>query len=134
MKKICLVTEEMAGLTRSGGIGACARGLAFYLTSLGYQVDVVVTDIAFTKSTYIEPSLSQLNLISLHDIVSRDPAIDIPIDDITKSYCVYRFVRKRDYDVIHFNDWRGSGFYTAMARRQGFLDARIISDLHGSSE
>jgi glycosyltransferase involved in cell wall biosynthesis len=134
--KASVVTEEISGLNKSGGIGACALGLALHLTALGYEVEVLVTDLtvsATDRYKFLE-SHPDLKITLLSEEVSKDDEVTSPVDSISKAYCVYRYIKRLDPDVIHFNDWLGSGFYCAMARRQGSLRARVVTHLHGSSE
>ena len=134
MNRICLITEEFAGINKSGGIGACARGLALHLVSLGHIVDVVITDLYMAQLVQKDDAVSALQVYRLKDIATADEAADAPVDEITKSHCVYRFLKRMNYEVVHFNDWLGSGFYTAMSKRQGATGSFIVTHLHGSSE
>ena len=36
--------------------------------------------------------------------------------------------------MVHFQDYLGLGFYTAMAKRQGLLRSSVVTQTHGSSE
>ncbi|MDL2403830.1 glycosyltransferase [Rhizobium mayense] len=134
--KACIVTEEISGLNKSGGIGACALGLTLHLTALGYQVEVLVTDMVVSAAdiSRFQESHPDLTITLLSAEVSEDDEVASPVDSISKAYCVYRFIKRLDPDVVHFNDWLGSGFYCAMARRQGSLRSRVVTHLHGSSE
>ncbi|MGN7805319.1 glycosyltransferase [Ensifer sp. 22521] len=134
--EILIVTEELAGLNRSGGIGACALGQSLHLRSLGYQVDVLITDLDCSQATQREQlrNFSSFTVRFLRDLVDADDVVSQPVDAISKSYCVYRYIKSQNYHVVHFNDWLGSGFYTAMARRQGLISSVIVTHLHGSSE
>ena len=134
MKRICLITEEFAGINKSGGIGACARGLALKLASLGHSVDVLITDLHMSQMIQKDEAISALNVYRLIDIASVDEAADYPIDATTKSHSVYRFLKTTNYDILHFNEWLGTGFYTALAKRQGSISSIIVTHLHGSSE
>ena len=139
--RVCLVTEEFAGITLGGGIGTSFAGLARLLAHLGYQVDVLITGI-LNRSQQLSTTLALLHtegidVSLLHEIVDADIAASVPFDsndNIIKSYKCYRFIEHRGYDVIHFHDYFGLGFYTAMARRQGWVESQIVTQTHGSSE
>lgn len=132
----CIITEEYSGLNTSGGIGVCSNGLANLLIREGYFVDVLITDLSCSAATSLPSKQAGgfPNFTFLSDIAQRDRAVEKPADAITKAYSVYRFLRDKDYIALHFNEWMGTGFYCAMARRQGLLSSKVITHLHGSSE
>ncbi len=78
-----------------------------------------------------------MNISILREIEDAEIAEFVPQDsqdNIIKSYRCYRHFERCSYDIIHFHDYLGVGFYTAMARRQGLLASAIITQTHGSSE
>ncbi|MGD9657979.1 MAG: glycosyltransferase, partial [Methylocystis sp.] len=128
--KICFVTEEFAGLNRSGGIGACVAGLARLYAQDGHNVSVLVTDLSCDLRRYP----TSKNNISFHYLA------DASFDDVSrtdggskeKSYLVFCFLKKHKYDVVHFHEYLGLGHYACMARRQGLLDSIVVTHTHGS--
>lgn len=134
--RCCIITEEYSGLNKSGGIGSCANGLAKLLIKAGCSVDVLITDMGCDSSALHGASAERddPSFLFLSEIVVRDKLVAYQGDAISKAYGVYRYLSKQSYSILHFNDWLGSGFYCAMARRQGLLDALVVSHLHGSSE
>jgi glycosyltransferase involved in cell wall biosynthesis len=137
MTRICIVTEEYSGLNQSGGIGTANKGLARLFCHAGYPVDVLITDMSCSaaenaileESEYLHP-----NFIFLSDLAKEDSGTLYPVSPIAKSFSVFRYLRRQPYVSVHFNDWMGTGFYTAMAKRQGLFNATVITHLHGSSE
>jgi glycosyltransferase involved in cell wall biosynthesis len=136
MSRICIVTEEFGGINRGGGIGTCSRGLAEHLCALGHEVDILITDFGFslTESNSDFAAKGGWRVVSLLDFANQDDGARAPFDAISKSYSVYRLLKKRRYDAVHFHDFMGAGFYSAMARRMGLFPATVVTHLHGSSE
>jgi len=135
MSKICIVSEECNGVAPAGGIGACVRGLAELWTRQGHQVDLIITKLDASGETTMDKNVRFANrVLSIRELHAKDKQIYPPNDAQSSSYHVYRYLRDRDYDEVHFNEFVGSGFYTAMARRQGLFSATVITHLHGSSE
>ncbi len=48
------------------------------------------------------------------------------------SYLAYRWLKERDFEVIHFPEWMGLGYYSVIAKRQGlaFQGCTIVVGLH----
>ena len=134
VSKICFVSDECNGLSSAGGIGACVRGLSQWLAANNTQVDVLITNTDQQVSNFGGDATHFVsNVFFLKDMEQFEEDVS-PISDVpSKSYHVYRFLKKRKYDEVHFNDYNGFGFDTAMARRQGLFDAAVITHLHGSA-
>lgn len=137
-KSLCIVTEEYSGLNKSGGIGAASRGLAELLNVLEYDVEVLITDLSIDSGALVEfvaqQSQKRIKFSLLGELIEKHNNVVAPHDFISKSYHVYECLKDKDLTAVHFNDWQGSGFYCAMARRQGLFSPVVITNLHGGSE
>jgi glycosyltransferase involved in cell wall biosynthesis len=134
VKRICFVSDECNGVSNAGGIGACVRGLSQWFAANGAQVDILITNLNQRAADLSGDATNFVNnVIFLAEATQFDKELYPPADEPSKSYHVYRFLKDRNYDEIHFNDWLGAGFYTAMARRQGLFGAAVVTHLHGSS-
>ncbi len=127
------MTEEFAGLNRSGGIGTCARGLAGYLALIGYAVDVVITDQAYVPNSDVR-QIDGLTFLAISDITKKDNWVETETSFAATSLLIYRHIKRERYNLVHFNEWRGSGFHTAAAKRQGLIETTVVTNIHGSSE
>jgi glycosyltransferase involved in cell wall biosynthesis len=135
VKTICFVTEECVGIAEAGGIGACVRGLSQWLTDTGCKVDLLITNLSYSaENTESSASSFAHHVYYLSDVSAANPSVNPPFDEPSKSYHVYLFLKQRGYDEVHFHDYQGVGFYTAMARRMGMFGAKVITHLHGSSQ
>ena len=134
MKKICFVTEECFGVAEAGGIGTCVGGLSQWLAENGCEVDVLMTDLSQggDKSDFSAASFAP-RVFFLRNVSAQRRQVNSPSDGPSKSFHVYLFLKEREYDEVHFHDFLGMGFYTAMARRMGLFRAKVITHLHGSS-
>jgi glycosyltransferase involved in cell wall biosynthesis len=133
----CVVTREYAGLNGSYGIGSAVRGFVEILINTGVHVDVLVTDATLSYATVMQTYSTEygnLNFIYISDIAADDDDIFLPVDDISNSYVIYKYLKKSKYTVIHFFGSNGGGFYAAMSRRQGGLDAKIVTHVFDSSD
>jgi glycosyltransferase involved in cell wall biosynthesis len=136
--KICLVCEEFVGVTGGGGIGACFSGLSRELARQGHEVDVLITcpppAVADLRSQIRALQFEGIDVSFLDHYEDPEIASGTPKDNIVKSYRCFRYISSRKYDVIHFHEYMGVGFYTAMSKRQGLITPLIITQTHGSSE
>lgn len=134
MLNCCIVTAEFSGVNASGGIGTAARGLARQLQSHGCLVDILITDLGCSSIASHTNLSRDFNIVFMKDVIEQLDDMSGPVDAISESYAVYWYLRCKSYAVVHFNDWKGSGFYCAMAKRQGLFESCIVTHLHGCSE
>lgn len=134
MKKICLVTEELAGAGRSGGIGAAFKEMALLLATKEYVVDILFYDAAKTSEESREKA-KDFYLAHGVKLVFIDVArFSDNLDGIRSvSYAIYKTLKEKSYDFIHFHDYKGIGFYSCEAKRQGlaFKETKLVVQLHG---
>ena len=131
--KICLVTEELAGFQGSGGIGAAFSELAELLAKKGYQVDVLycaVNTVDDKQKKYMLNYLSDLG-IKLNLLNVEKYCWDVGYEH--KSYAVYQELKKKNYDIVHFHDFKGLGFASVSAKHQGieFENTQFVVQMHG---
>ncbi len=135
MQNIAFVTEELAELQSSGGIGTAFRENALMLAAHGHAVDII----------YLPPRPTDPREFEIAAAVLLEHKIRLVEPDISvffygeptypkKSYGVFRYLLNGPrYDTLHFHDYKGLGFYSAIARRQrlAFGTTRIVVQMHG---
>ena len=135
-KRICLVTEEIAGFGGSGGIGAAFEELAVSLSVNGHIVDILHAPIA-------PPSEDEAR--RLFERFMRDNIQFISMDfnrfvwggeaHEKRAYSVYETLRRMvpHYDAIHFHDYKGLAYFCLAAKRQGldFQSTVLVVQAHG---
>lgn len=133
--RVCLVTEELSGIGGSGGIGAAFHELALLLAANGHDVDVLYCPIAEVVDASREKLCSSfaargVKLMFLDEKVH----VDGERTNERRAYVVHRtLATSRQYDVVHFHDYKGLGAYVTSAKRQGlgYPNTRIVVQLHG---
>jgi glycosyltransferase involved in cell wall biosynthesis len=138
-KRICLVTDELAGTQPSGGIGAAFLELARGLVQSGFQVDILYSQARYFDTPDFENALRDkykdigANIFMLNPYASTTPAF-VPSKI---SYAIYKWLEARDNDylAVHFHDYKGFGFFSALAKAQGLslLQTKLVVQIHGPS-
>lgn len=134
--RICIVSEELGGFAGSGGIGAAMEELAACLASNSYQVDfmyVPVKPISDENKAEIRRKLLQLNVKAIFPDMEKYVWGGITVEK--RSYSVYMHLKEAtvDYDVIHFHEYKGLGYFSICAKNQGldFDGTKIVVQIHG---
>lgn len=132
--KVCIVTTEIAGPVSNGGIGTAFSTLADTLIEEGHEVTVLFTKGAISQFGPFEDHVSEyrkkgIELIGLYRTGQRY----IP-RHLQTSYEVLRFMRTRDFDIVHLHDYEGAGYYSLLAKDQGepkLIDKTFVLGTHG---
>lgn len=127
---VCIVTHEFAGLPGSGGIGTAFAGLAETLVAAGCPVTVLCTGLLPLPTGFEREDAGGLT-------IRRLPPGPLPLDSddpfLRLSHDAFVWLSERRFDVVHFADWTGLGFFATAAKRQGlaFADTTMVVGLHG---
>jgi glycosyltransferase involved in cell wall biosynthesis len=124
--RICIASPDILGPIRNGGVGTACTALAQFLAAEGHEVTLFYTSDYFEEGdaeTWREAYAGQgiqLMLLDSHTAppLHRTPAVE-EADYLARSYHVYQQLRGTDFDLIHFVDYIGLGYFTALARSQG---------------
>lgn len=138
LPSLCLVTGELVGPFKNGGLGTSMTGLVEFVAAQGAEVTVLYTgevsgDLGEWKLKYKNAGI---NLETLSELVK--PAMFGPLVNIgwTNAWTVYSVLRARAFDVVHFNDTVGEGVFCFLAKKQGlaFANTLLTLALHSPTE
>jgi glycosyltransferase involved in cell wall biosynthesis len=134
-KRVCLVTEELAGMAGSGGIGAAFFELALLLAREGHEVDVLYCPIdTVDEDAQISLARRFAGFGIKLEFLDCAEHVDMPVSHEKRAFAVARTLEAvASYDVVHFHDYKGLGFFAVAAKRQGlaFHSTRLVVQLHG---
>ena len=130
---ICIVTCDIVGPVRNGGIGTWYHALATALAEAGHRVTILYTLYDYCESRTIDfwvehYGAGNITFVPLPRYTQAyiDAALWVRV-----SFEVYQWLKREEalgnvFDVVHFHEWRGHGFYPTLARRQGLALRRSV--------
>jgi len=140
---ICIVTPDLAGLVKNGGIGAACHHTAVQMARTGLDVTILFTapaqfidadEVAAAKALYRE---EQVRLVILADEFSEDANVPtFPSDTFVRlSYYTYEWLKNETFDEVMFTDWHTTGYYCMLAKKQGlaFRNTYLSVQIHSPS-
>ncbi len=138
---VCIVSSEIIGPFKNGGIGTSMTGLAEHLEDSGCRVTILYTGGVWTpdiqlrkwKRRYAELGID-LDFISIEEMKS----VEGPLKEcgFGAPYLVYQYLAAKHFDVVHFNDCAGEGSLCLVAKKLGlaFQNTLLIVALHSPSQ
>ena len=136
---VCVVTSEILGPVKNGGIGTATSALIDSLAANGNRVTILYTlvqrdhpECAERNWAHWVGQLAERGIVLTHIPHSGDYG-----DWLQKSWLVKQHLASHDFDVVYFNEHHGSGYYTLAAKRAGlkpFVNRVHCVITHGSIE
>jgi glycosyltransferase involved in cell wall biosynthesis/GT2 family glycosyltransferase len=129
---LCIVTPDIAGPIRNGGIGTACAAIAQVWADAGHQVTILYTLPDYTEG---EPVGAWVKRYAAKGITFVPcPAaekVSMPWP-MQRAWDAWRWLRGRRFDLVYFPEWTGGGAYALAARHLGldFQDTRMIVGTH----
>jgi glycosyltransferase involved in cell wall biosynthesis len=131
--RVCIASYELLGPCRNGGIGTGYSALAGALAEAGHQVTLL----------YLFGNHCENGTVLEWQAYYRDrgiqfcalPASAHPVEgpqNVRISFDAYQWLKAREFDLIHFPELLGHGYYSVLAKHQGldFRDTVICVGAH----
>ncbi|BGP48791.1 hypothetical protein JCM10450v2_004667 [Rhodotorula kratochvilovae] len=137
--RILIVTSELSGLHKNGGIGTAFSELAQVLAAADLETSILVAHLEETfpykKRDALSAELAEKRIRLL--FVDQEPQPFWPQAwTPTAAMRVWRYLRAHDgeWDVIHFPDNTGIGYFAALGKHEGLalVSSRLVVGLHGA--
>jgi len=137
---ICIVTPDIIGPIRNGGIGTHCFNLARFLAGpAGQRVTVLFT--AEQTDSDIGPWKQYYDRLGIEFVwIGELPSPAFRITCTGQPYAVssriQAYLRQRSFDVIHFQDWQANGIVPIQAKLAGLAHDRTLLTvtMHSPSE
>ncbi len=128
-QKVCVVSLDVLGPIRNGGVGTAMTSLAELLAENGHDVTLLYPS-AYTESfplTHWMLEYGKKN-IKLETLFSTEREAQL-------SYLAYQWLKQRHFDVVHFHDMRGIGYWSFQAKKMGlaFANTVLVCQAHGQT-
>lgn len=136
-KRICIAGFDLVGSIPDGREGRAFTALAEALAAAGHEVTLLDLD---------GQSVDNRRLVERTAEFARRRIQFIPLPEPRSlrlsggrhsivAYRVYLWLKEQAFDIIHFPEWKGPGYYCLLAKHQGlaFADTLFCVQAHGPS-
>ena len=136
--RICIATDQVAGPVRNGGIGNTYAALANLLAEAGFDITVLYLRGSLVETETIEHwvdfyAAKNVKLVPVPDYASREKFTSDANRWFSGPYNMMRYLVEHPMDVVHVSEWRGSGYLSLLAKRQGLAFADTLFVVKTSS-
>ena len=139
--RVCVISSEIVGPHQNGGIGTHSYYLSVFLSrQLGQQVTFVYTgeierhDEAYWQKWFRKNA--DIEFVWIAPPSAANYRAGDPTSYVVTSALVYEWLRRREFDVCHFQEMLGNGFRCFEAKRLGlaFQKTLLTCTTHSSWE
>jgi glycogen synthase len=132
---VLLVTTEVVGPVSNGGIGTAYTTMAHTLRAAGHLVTILFTMGPVSQHGPFEDWVKHYAEQGIELVGLYHPPVRYLPRHMLESYEVSRFLRDRpEFDIVHFHDYQGAGYYSLLAKHQGYpelANMTTVVGLHG---
>lgn len=139
--RVCIVTPDLLGPVKNGGIGTACGYLACALAESGHDVSVLFCQTGADDidndwtDVYKAKGIHAVNA-AVWQAAQGTPETFPGLPHLAMSKTVYDWLAQAaDFDLILFMDWQGSGFYAMHAKACGlsFANTALVTVIHSPS-
>ena len=135
--KVCIVTQDIVGPIRNGGIGTAYRFVAELLSKNGMDVTILYALGDFTENKRIDYWVSEYKKLGITFVPMPDP--EVPNlrgkvgREMTRAYGVYEWLKHQQFDIVHASEWKGLSYYCLVAKNLGIAFPDTLFCIKASS-
>ncbi|WP_241610526.1 glycosyltransferase [Rosenbergiella epipactidis] len=139
MKKVLIITPDIEGPVRNGGIGTAFTALATALANQSIEVDVLYTSGDYSESSESFSEWSNLYSTFGVKLLQLDLKLEFNIDAPyfrKKSYALFSWLaNNQNYDTVIACEWQADLYYSLLSKKNGtnFESIKFIVNTHGST-
>jgi O-antigen biosynthesis protein len=129
--RVCIASPEISGPMYNGGIGTAYTAMAEALVRAGNEVTILYPHGNYSETKSISDWIQYYHERNIHfvplpeSMESLHPAIKKKTH-LMESYGVFLWLKEHEtsFDLVHFAEYRGIGFYSLLAKHQGLAFER----------
>lgn len=126
--RVIIVTPDIVGPVKNGGIGTACFHYARTLASADYAVDILFSGEVGADNQQHWASWYAERAIGFYTLDDIPPLLPHFCGHwyTERSLRIMEFLRRHDYEYLIFQDWHANGFWVARARQMGAIFGRSM--------
>lgn len=135
--RVCIVTQDIVGPVRNGGIGTAYRYAAELLAAAGHEVTILYALGQRSENGPIGRWVEEYRRLGINFVPLPEPAVrnyqGYIGEQVARAYGVYEWLKQQRFDVVHASEWRGLAYYCLVAKDLGIAFPRTLFAIKTSS-
>ena len=129
--RIAIASFDFVGPVRNGGVGTAFTSLGEALAAAGHEVTLLFLAGQWCENRTMEYWIEYYKAKGIQFVPLPDSGLRIESRwHVAKGYEGYLWLRQQNYDVIHFSEWKGPGYFSLLAKQQGLAFPHTLLCVH----
>jgi glycosyltransferase involved in cell wall biosynthesis len=132
--RICIASFDFVGPVKNGGVGTAFTSLAEGLAAAGHDVTCLFLAGNWCENQTLDHWIAHYAANAITFVPLPESCIKINSRwHLGKAHDGYAWLKKNTFDVVHFSEWKGPGYFCLEAKRQGlaFATTHLCVHTHG---
>lgn len=130
-KRVCIASFDFVGPVKNGGVGTAFTSLGEALAAAGHDVTLLFLAGQWCENRTLPEWIEYYRAKGIRFVPVPDSGLRINGRwHVNKAYEGYLWLKQQDFDVIHFSEWKGTGYFALRAKRQGLAFAHTTLCVH----
>ena len=129
--RVCIASFDFVGPVRNGGVGTAFTSLGEALAAAGHEVTFLFLAGRWCENRTLEYWIEEYRKKGIKFVPMPESGLRFETAwHVAKAYEAYLWLREQNFDVIHFSEWKGPGYFSLLAKHQGLAFDRTLLCVH----
>lgn len=129
--RVCIASFDFVGPVRNGGVGTAFTSLGEALAAAGHEVTLLFLGGRWCENRTLEYWVDYYAKKGIKFVPMPECGLTLEAPwHVAKAYEAHLWLKDQGFDVIHFSEWKGPGFFCLNAKRQGLAFERTLLCVH----
>ena len=129
--RVCIASFDFVGPVKNGGVGTAFTSLGEALAAAGHEVTLLYLPGKWCENRTLDYWIEYYAKKHIRFVPMPDSGLPIETTWHTaKAYEAYLWLQQHPFDVIHFSEWKGPGYFCLRAKHQDLAFANTLLCVH----
>ncbi|MFO1488997.1 MAG: glycosyltransferase [Verrucomicrobiota bacterium] len=132
--RICIASFDFVGPVKNGGVGTAFTSMGEALAAAGHQVTFLFLAGRWCENRTLDYWIEEYRKKGIEFVPLPESGLRYETAwHVAKAYEGYLWLKENNFDVVHFSEWKGPGYFALRAKRQGlaFAGTQLCVHTHG---
>ena len=130
--RICIASFDFVGPVKNGGVGTAFTSLGEAMAAAGHEVTLLFVSGQWCENGTLDQWVAYYAKKNIR-FVPMPATCKLKMEwswSVIQGYQAYLWLRGQNFDIVHFSEWTGPGYFTLRAKHQGLAFENTVLCVH----